>query len=57
MRSVIVLAAACLLAGCAPPKPPTDPMAEAKAIEAVFEMPQDYSVRTLDSAQIEGFLI
>lgn len=57
MRTAMFLAVSCLFAACAPPKPPADPSAEAKAIEAVFEMPQAYSVRTLDSTMIDSFLM
>ncbi|HRH37958.1 MAG TPA: hypothetical protein PK760_06420, partial [Flavobacteriales bacterium] len=44
------------LASCSPHDPSTDVAKEAKQIEAVFETKEKYSVRSLDSLDIERYL-
>lgn len=53
-----VLAAALLCAGCMPQAgPASTPAEEARAVNAVFESPEPFSVRTLQPAEVDSFLV
>ena len=56
MRSLPALGILALLASCASPIAEPDIAEQAQAIEAVFETPAAYTVRTLDPAAISDFI-
>ena len=57
MRSPLFLFVALLFASCAVDEPKPDLAQQAKKIEAVFETEEAYSVRVLDSTDIERYLL